>query len=162
MRLSGGTAIPFVGNVDFIFGAWARPATRKKKAKKNFCALRNATYAGRCNLAQRLRVMRTTNSPMKTKTFLLFVSLVVLTTVARAAQPLTANDPVVLPAYTVETPRISPAEKQIAASLDELRQQAKAPMVMPVDCVALKAVVKQGSIIAQQAPVKKVVRLAKS
>ncbi len=99
---------------------------------------------------------------MKTKTFLLFVSLVVLTTVARAAQPLTANDPVVLPAYTVETPRISPAEKQIAASLDELRQQAKAPMVMPVDCVALKAVVKQGSIIAQQAPVKKVVRLAKS
>ncbi len=99
---------------------------------------------------------------MKSKTLLLFVSLVVLTTVARAAQSPTENDPVVLPAYTVETPRTSPVEKQINASLAELRQQAKAPMVMPIDCAALKAVVKQGSLIAQQTPVKKPVRLAKS
>ena len=86
----------------------------------------------------------------------------VLTTVARAAQPLTENDPVVLPAYIVETPRTSPAEKQIATSLAELRLHANAPMVMPVDCAALKAVVKPGSVVAQQTPVKKAVRLAKS
>lgn len=98
---------------------------------------------------------------MKTKTLLLFASLVVLATFAHAAQYPTENETVVLPTYTVTTPHYPAVVRQINASLDELRQQAKAPVVMPVDCDALKAVAAQGALVSRQAPDEKAGRLAK-
>ena len=97
---------------------------------------------------------------MKTKTLLLLASIAVLTTIARASS--TDNDVVVLPTYTVEAPRYTAVEKQINASLDEVRQLAKAPLAVPAECAALKAVAKEGSMVARQASEKMTVQLAKS
>jgi len=99
---------------------------------------------------------------MKTKTLLFLASLAVLTTGASAAQFQTENETVVLPTYTVTAPRYAPVEKQISASLDEVRQLAKAPTAIPTEFAALKAIVSQGSAFAQKAQDKKPVRVAKS
>ncbi len=89
---------------------------------------------------------------MKTKTLLLLASLAVLTTGASAAQYLPESETVVLPTYTIEAPRYLPLEKQINASLDEVRQLAKTPAAIPTECGALKAMIHQGSAFALKAP----------
>ncbi len=99
---------------------------------------------------------------MKTKTLLFLASLVVLTTVARAAQYQIENTVVVLPTYTVEAPRYTPVEKQINASLDAMRQVAKTPVAIPADCPALKAIAREASQVALQVLGTKAARLAKS
>ena len=77
---------------------------------------------------------------MNTKTLALLASLVVLTTVARAAQTSLETEMVVLPTYTVEAPRYTPAERQVNASLAELRAQAKAALTVPAESPALKTI----------------------
>lgn len=100
---------------------------------------------------------------MKTKTLLSLASLVLLTTVARAEyRTPTSNEVVVFPTYSVTAPRYTPAEQQINASLAELRQQAKTPIAVPVECAALKAAVNHDSRIALATPAMNVVRIAKS
>ena len=99
---------------------------------------------------------------MKTKTLLLLASVVVLTTVARAAQTQTEPDAIQLPTYTVEAPRYSAAEKQINANLAEFRQQAKAPVAVPMNCPSLKAVVDGSANVALKAQLEKALCVAKS
>jgi hypothetical protein len=65
---------------------------------------------------------------MNIKTSLLLAGLVALTATANAAQSPADANVVVLPTYVVVAPRLLPAEQQIRANLDELRQQAKAPV----------------------------------
>ena len=68
---------------------------------------------------------------MKKTTLLFIASLAVLTTGASAASNnKNESDVVVLPTYTVTTPRTSEAEQQINASLKEFVQQASVPMVI--------------------------------
>ena len=98
---------------------------------------------------------------MKTNTLLLLASLAVLTTGASAAQYQTENDVVVLPTYLVESPRYLPVEKQINASLAEVRQLAKAPANIPTECAALKAQIEQASAFALKAGNEKTGRVAK-
>jgi len=98
---------------------------------------------------------------MKTNTLLFLASLAVLTTGASAAQNQTENEIVVLPTYTIAAPRFTPVEKQINASLDEVRQQAKAPCAIPAECSALKAVVSEASLVALKAGEGKAGRVAK-
>jgi len=80
---------------------------------------------------------------MKTNSLLLLASFVVVATGALAAQSQTENDMVVLPTYTVSAPRYTPVEKQINASLDEMRLLANTPVTVPAECLALKAAVDQ-------------------
>ena len=96
---------------------------------------------------------------MKTKMLLLLASLVTLTTVSRAAQ--TDTEVVVLPTYIVEVARYTPAEKQIQANLDELRQQTKVTVDFPVVCAALKAIASEDSVVAQKARTDRAPRVAK-
>jgi len=98
---------------------------------------------------------------MKTKTLLFLASLVVLTTVARAAQYQTDDDVIVLPAYTVAAPRYTPVEKQINSSLDEVRQLAKTTAAVPTECLALKALASESAATALKARDGKIVRVAK-
>jgi hypothetical protein len=64
---------------------------------------------------------------MKTKSLILLASLAVLAISARAAQNQPEADAVVLPVYEVSAPRYLPAELQVNASLNELRQSVHAP-----------------------------------
>ncbi len=98
---------------------------------------------------------------MKNNTLLLLASLALLTTGARAAQNQIGDDALVLPTYKVEAQRFQTVEKQINASLDEVRQSAKAPLLIPVECSALKAFAKQGSAFASMTPHASDVRVAK-
>jgi len=98
---------------------------------------------------------------MKTNTLLLLASLAVLTSGASAAQNQTENEVVVLPTYTIAAPRFTPVEMQINASLDEVRQLAKAPGAIPTECSALKAVVNEASLVALKAREEKAGRVAK-
>jgi hypothetical protein len=98
---------------------------------------------------------------MKTNTLALLASLVVLTTVARAAQLPLENEMVVLPTYTVEAPRYTPVEKQINASLDEMRQQVRAPIAIPAECPALKAVARVDARLVLQVMDKKAAQFVK-
>jgi hypothetical protein len=97
---------------------------------------------------------------MKTNTLLLLASLAVLAINASAAQ--SQPEPFVLPAYVVETPRYSPAEQQINASLNELRHQAHTPVVICPELTALKAQVRQDSKFVHAAKDSKAARVAKS
>ena len=99
---------------------------------------------------------------MKTNTLLFLASLAVLTTGASAAQYQTENDLVVLPAYAVKALRYHPVEKQINASLDEVRQLAKPSDAIPLECCALKAMISQDAVFALKAQNEKPVRIAKS
>lgn len=67
---------------------------------------------------------------MKTKTFLALASLAVLASSANAAANQTDSDTYVLPTYVVTAPRYQPVELEIKARLNELRQQASAPVVI--------------------------------
>ena len=97
---------------------------------------------------------------MKTNTLLFLASLAVLATNASAAQ--SQPEPVVLSTYVVETTRYLPAEQQINASLNELRQQAHTPVVICPEFAALKAQVKQDPKFVQAERNVKAARVAKS
>ncbi len=97
---------------------------------------------------------------MKTNTLLFLASLAVLATNASAAQG--QPEPVVLPAYVIETPRYLPAEQQINASLNEFGQLAHARMVICPELIAPKAQVNANPRLVQTAKEAKSVRVAKS
>ena len=97
---------------------------------------------------------------MKTNTLLLLASLAVLATNASAAS--SQPEPVVLPVYVVQAPRYLPAELQINASLDELRQQAHAPAFICPELAVLQAPVKQSPKLVLAAMDATAVRVAKS
>jgi hypothetical protein len=75
---------------------------------------------------------------MKTNTLVILASLAVLATSASAASSQPETNVVVLPAYTVSTPRYQPAEMKVNASLDELRRQASAPVSTTIDLPMLE------------------------
>lgn len=81
---------------------------------------------------------------MKTNTLALLASLAVFATCASAAQSQPDTNVVVLPTYTVSTPRYLPAEKKVNASLDEMRQQARSPR-----CIAIELPVFQNMAVQQ-------------
>ena len=86
-------------------------------------------------------------------------ALAVLTSGASAAQ---MSEPVVLPTYVVSAPRYQPAELAVNASLSELRQQAQAPLCVPVELPALKTLLARPATMAQAAKDAQTGRLAKS
>ena len=101
------------------------------------------------------------NSPTMKKTTLLFIaSLAVLTSGASAATNQTSNEVVVLPTYVVSTPRYLPLEQQINASLKELSQAARAPMVVAPELPVLKARAARNTLAEAAAP--QAGRIAKS
>jgi hypothetical protein len=96
---------------------------------------------------------------MKTKTSLLLAGLVALTATANADQSPADSNVVVLPTYVVQASRQSPAEQKITASLNELRQEAKAPVYFATELPLLQG------YFAQQAEAARAVagtRIAKS
>ncbi|MDB6113289.1 MAG: hypothetical protein JWQ62_234 [Lacunisphaera sp.] len=97
---------------------------------------------------------------MNKNTLLFLASLVVLTTGARAAQH--QSDVVELPTYVVNAPRYQPAELAINASLNALRQAARASRCIPLELPALKAQVAQPATMAQAVQDAHAARVAKS
>ena len=98
---------------------------------------------------------------MKNNTLLLLASLALLTTGASASQNQTVDDVLVLPTYTVAAPRFQSVEKEINASLGEVRQLAKTPLAIPFECSALKAIAKQDAAFALRTQHASEVRVAK-
>jgi len=97
---------------------------------------------------------------MKTKALLFIASLAVLTTVASAAESQTESEVFVLPTYVVSTPRYSPVEQRINDSLEDLRQQAKNPVVSGSELCATKAIVLPNSETLRSARNGKTIRVA--
>lgn len=99
---------------------------------------------------------------MKKTTLLFIASLAVLTTGASAASNNhSESDVVVLPTYTVTTPRMNQAEQQINASLKEFIQQASMPMVIAPELTLRKAQAAHHSL-AESARAPQPMRIAKS
>lgn len=98
---------------------------------------------------------------MNKTTLLLIASLAVLTSGASAAQSQPEPELLVLPTYVVNAPRYLPTQLAVNASLNELRQQAKTPMVVQVEFPALKAKAAHGAV-ARAAHDVRAGRLAKS
>jgi hypothetical protein len=72
----------------------------------------------------------------------LFLSLVSLslTVISARAASLETNTPCVqLPVFTVEAPRLTAAERQIARNLDELRAAARTPIAIETEIPLLGA-----------------------
>lgn len=154
--------VPFAGTADFNFvPRTAVPAGAKTMNKISF-AWFGGTYAGACNLAQRLRVCRAETLTMKTSTLIIIASLAALASSANAASKQSDSDPVVLPAYLVTAPRYLPVEKQINASLQELREQANTPMVVAPELTIYKAQDDVRNPMASAAKAAVAGRLAKS
>lgn len=77
---------------------------------------------------------------MKNKLLLLaLASLVLITAQADATTKQQSAAIVELPAYVVESPRFLPAEKNIEASLSELRGQAPAPAITFAELPSLRS-----------------------
>lgn len=83
---------------------------------------------------------------MKLKTSLLLAGLVALTATANADQSPADSNVVVLPTYVVQASRQTPAEQQIKASLNELRQLAKAPVFITPELPLLKGYFAQQAV----------------
>jgi hypothetical protein len=98
---------------------------------------------------------------MKTNTLLFLASLAVLATNASAASNQPDNDVVVLPAYEVSVPRYLPAEKKVNASLAELRQQAREPVLVTTEISPLRKLAMQPEVLDRAARDAKTVRVAK-
>jgi ABC-type oligopeptide transport system substrate-binding subunit len=75
---------------------------------------------------------------MNKNSLLSFVLLAVLASGASAAQSSSQSELVVLPTYTVEAPRYSPAEQQVNQSLDSLRALARTPVTVSPELPAAK------------------------
>ena len=98
---------------------------------------------------------------MKKNSLLLIAFLAVLATSASAAQNQPQSDVLVLPTYVVAVPRYLPVERQINASLNELRQQARTPAVITTELPALKAQIARGSGVSHAGQDAKSPRIAK-
>ncbi len=86
---------------------------------------------------------------MNIKTSLLLAGLVALTATANADQSPADANVVVLPTYVVVAPRQLPAEQQIRANLDELRQQAKDPVFIMTELPLVKGYFNQQANVAK-------------
>ena len=75
---------------------------------------------------------------MKNNSLLSIVLLAVLASGASAVASQFQTEPVVLPTYTVEAPRLQLAEQRVNASLAALRAKAGTPAVILLDLPALK------------------------
>lgn len=81
---------------------------------------------------------------MKKSTFFLsLVSLALTVTAASAATPDTTDNLYVMPAFEVSSPRYTPAEKAVNASLAEFANQARASQPVATELPALGTVAKQ-------------------
>jgi len=76
---------------------------------------------------------------MKTNSLLVLASFAVLAASASAASSQPDAEVVVLPTYVVTSPGTLPVERQINASLDELRLKAQAPVVFVTELPLLRA-----------------------
>lgn len=77
---------------------------------------------------------------MKNSHLLLSIVSLSLTVIGARATTLECNnEPVLLPIFTVETPRQTAAERQIAHNLDELRALARVPLAIKTEIPLLKA-----------------------
>ncbi len=77
---------------------------------------------------------------MKNKFLLLTIaSLALIATKAGAATTQQETAAIELPTYAVKSPRYLPAEKNIEASLSELRGQAQAPAITFADLPSLRS-----------------------
>ncbi len=75
---------------------------------------------------------------MKNNSLLSIVLLAVLASSASAAASEFQAEPVVLPTYTVNAPRLQLAEERVNASLAALRAKAGTPAIISLDLPALK------------------------
>lgn len=82
---------------------------------------------------------------MKNNSLLFIVLLAVLASGASAVASQFQTEPVVLPTYTVEAPRLQLAEQRVNASLAALRAKAGTPAVISLDLPALKTQVTYAS-----------------
>jgi len=99
--------------------------------------------------------------PMKTNSLLLIASFAAFALSAKAASNPIESELVVLPKYTVTAPRYQPVEKQINASLNELRRQAQTPLTVTPEFAALKAKVIQNTGLVRNGQESKNNRIAK-
>lgn len=93
---------------------------------------------------------------MRTNSLPSLILLAVLASSASAAPGKVLTEPVVLPTYTVNAPRLALAEQRVNASLSALRAKADMPTVISFELPALKTHV---TSVAGKQPA---VRLARS
>jgi len=86
---------------------------------------------------------------MKTNSLLVLASFAVFAASASAASIQSDSEVVVLPTYVVTTPATLPVERQINASLDELRLKAQAPAVFVAELPLLRAQFVEQSVPAK-------------
>lgn len=139
--------VPRVGIADAARGRLTRFARDPPLARKNSFRAAIGTYAATCNLAPRLRVvLATTDTKMKTITFLLSLVGASLTVTAASAAVQNDNENVIdLPAYRVTAPRYTAAEKAIASSLAEFSAKARPAFAVRTELPSLNVVAKQQS-----------------
>lgn len=75
---------------------------------------------------------------MKKNSLLALILLAVLASNAGAAPSQLQTEPVVLPTYTVNAPRLALAEQRVNASLNALRAKAGMPALISFELPALK------------------------
>ena len=114
------------------------PAQRPKTVMNISIKWTAATYDARCNLAHALRVCRGNKTfPMKNKSLLTLALLAVLASgTSAASQP--QAEPIALPTYVVDAPRMQMAEQRLNASLDALRAKASNPVDLSAELPVLK------------------------
>jgi hypothetical protein len=98
---------------------------------------------------------------MKTNSLLLLASFAVCALSANAASTQIDSELLVLPKFVVTAPRYQPIERQINASLDELRQQANTPAPIASEPATLKAKAQQDTSLVQAGQNRKNNRVAK-
>ena len=76
---------------------------------------------------------------MKSNTILSLALLAVLASSASAAASQSLAEPIALPTYVVEAPRLQLAEQRLNASLNALRAKADSPAIILLELPALKA-----------------------
>jgi len=96
---------------------------------------------------------------MKTTSLLTLVSLAVLATQASAASAQSETSVVVLPTYVVQAPLMQAAEQKVNASLNELRQQARATNFTPVTMPLFKLAPMRPHLAAFDAKASRVAKL---
>lgn len=76
---------------------------------------------------------------MKNQSLLSFALFVILVSSASAAHSQPQAEPLELPTYVVDAPRIQVADQYIQASLNVLRAEARTPAVISLDLPAIHA-----------------------
>lgn len=75
---------------------------------------------------------------MKPNSLLSLALLAVLASGSSAGASQSQAEPIALPTYVVDAPRLQMAEQRLNASLDALRAKAGAPAIVSLDLPALK------------------------